>query len=180
MLGILRNCPWMEVAVHLLGTREVKGPQHSAAILRMWESIKAPFRDDEVPWCAAFVGHCLEAREFPSTRSAAARSYVKWGTEVVGPYSAAYGAVVILNRPGNSWSGHVAFLTGYDARAEVFQLLGGNQDNQVKYSEYPASRVVDVRWPVLWPPYIGSYLVPKPGLPCPPFTARGNRSRSDA
>src|SRR6185369_3251163 len=116
-------CPWMREAINLLGTREVKGPQHNAAILRMWEAIKSPLRDDESPWCAAYVGHCLEAAGVQSTRSAAARSYLRFGDPVGGDIRNAYGAIVVLSRPGNSWSGHVGFLTGYDPQAEVLQLL---------------------------------------------------------
>jgi uncharacterized protein (TIGR02594 family) len=158
-------------ARRLIGTSEVRGPVHNSAVVRMWESIKAPFRDDETPWCAAYVGHCLEAAGRKSTRSAAARSYTNWGY-AVGALEAAYGSVVVLSRPGNSWSGHVGFLTGYDPTAEVMQILGGNQDNKVQFSEYPLKRLVACRWPPGWP-RINM-------LRCPPFTARGNTSRSDA
>jgi uncharacterized protein (TIGR02594 family) len=169
---ILRACPWMLEARALIGTREVHGPRHSSAVLRMWETVKAPFRDDETPWCAAFVGHCMEMAGIRSTKSAAARSYAKWGDTLVGPYQAAYGAVVVLNRPGSSWSGHVGFLTGYDPDAEVFLILGGNQANRVQHSEFPRSRLVTIRWPQ-W----GDHA---PVLRCPPFTARGQYSRGEA
>lgn len=167
----LKTCPWMLEARRLIGTREIAGPQHSSAVVRMWESIKAPFRDDETPWCAAYVGHCLEAAGVNSTKSAAARSYLNWGQDYEGPYQYAYGAVVILNRPGSAWSGHVGFLTGYDGDAEVFQLLSGNCNNQVQFAEYPYSRVLGVRVPGY--PSFGTSR-------CPPFYAKGTTSRSDA
>ena len=38
-----------------------------------------PLPHDEVPWCAAFVGACLERAGIASTRSLMARSYLGWG-----------------------------------------------------------------------------------------------------
>lgn len=168
---LLRSCPWMLEARRLIGTKETVGPKHNSTILRMWESIKAPFRDDETPWCAAFVGHCLEATGVRSTRSASARSYVKWGSEWVGSLNA-YGTVIVLSRPGSPWSGHVGFLTGYDGDREVIQLLSGNSDNQVKFAEYPLARMVAARWP--------ADHIPENLLRCPSFKGRGDFSRGDA
>lgn len=175
---LLRACPWMMEARRLIGAKEIRGPAHSSAVVRMWESIKAPFRDDETPWCAAFVGHCLEAVGVKSTRSAAARSYSHYGQELTMADLARgyYGAIAVLSRPGSSWSGHVGFLTGYDPAADVLQLLGGNQDNQVRFSEYKGERLLDLRWPTTNIPWS----VPG-GVPCPPFTAKlGLRPGSDA
>lgn len=168
-------------ARRLIGTREIPGTRHNAEILRWWASIHSKIRNDETPYCAAFVGHCLESTKILSTRSEAARSYAKWGEAVEGPYHMAYGAILVLSRPGApSWSGHVTFLTGYDPDAEVFQGLGANQDNQVRFSEYPAKRLVALRWPKLWPSYFGAGMTPVPALRCPPFRAKGAVARSDA
>jgi uncharacterized protein (TIGR02594 family) len=139
-------CPWMKVAEHLVGTREVPGPRHSSAILRMWESIKVSFRDDETPWCAGFVGHCLETAGVPSTRSAAARSYLKWGTSYPDT-GMCLGAVVVLSRPGSAWSGHVGFLAGRHPKKGLVYVLGGNQGDTVCYAAFPTARVIDYRWP---------------------------------
>lgn len=168
---ILRSCPWMLEARRLIGAKEIQGPAHNSAIVRMWESIKAPFRDDETPWCAAYVGHCLEAANVRSTRSAAARSYVNWGSPWVGGLKA-YGSIIVLSRPGSRWSGHVGFLTGFDADRDVLQLLSGNSDNQVKFAEYPLDRMVAARWP--------SEAIPENLLRCPPFISRARFARSDA
>ncbi len=173
--ALRRSCPWMLQAMALVGTREISGPSHNSVILRMWESIKAPFRDDEAPWCAAFVGHCLETSGVPSTRSASARSYLSWGHGAEGAWDRSYGGVAILSRPGKAWSGHVGFLTGVDRDTHVVQLLSGNSDNRVRFAEYPLDRLLDVRLPLAHAntPTYG-------GMPCPPFKAAGNRARSDA
>lgn len=139
--------PWMQIAVSLIGTTEIKGPRHESRILAMWDSIRCGwFKDDETPWCAAFVGHCLETAGFRSTRSAAARSYEKWG----GParysgFPIPFGAVVVLSRPGAPGSGHVGFYCGPSGSG--FALLGGNQNDAVRISSYLWSRIVAVRWP---------------------------------
>jgi uncharacterized protein (TIGR02594 family) len=146
------SAPWMETAESLIGLAEIVGPKHDARIIRMWESIKAPFRDDETPWCAGYVGHCLEAANYRSTRSAAARSYLKWGIDPRKGGTVAeipYGAIIVLSRPGADWSGHVGFYAGPSGSG--FALLGGNQNNAVRVSSYLWSRIIGVRWPVDWP-----------------------------
>ena len=152
--------PWMQVARSYIGCAEIKGPRHESRILAMWDDIKCGwFKDDETPWCAAFVGSCLERAGFRSTRSAAARSYEKWGQPLMTlagdmapqPLSAGgmsrvpYGAVVVLSRPGAPGSGHVGFYCGPSGSG--FALLGGNQNDAVRVSSYLWSRIVAVRWP---------------------------------
>lgn len=140
--------PWMDVARSLIGLREIKGPKHESRILAMWDSIRCGwFTDDETPWCAAFVGHCLETAGFRSTRSAAARSYEKWGSDYLCPSRATipYGAIIVLSRPGAPGSGHVGFYCGPSGSG--FALLGGNQNDAVNVSSFLWSRIVAVRWP---------------------------------
>ena len=143
----------------LLGLAEIPGPAHESRIVRMWQSIKAPFRDDETPWCAAFVGHCLESSALRSSRSAAARSYLAWGQKLDAPVP---GCVVVLNRPGSSWSGHVGFAVSRDDRGRI-GLLGGNQGNRVSVAFFDPARVIGCRWPAdagpMWP--AGSQPLPK-------------------
>ena len=142
--------PWMVIAESLKGTREIAGGRHNPAILRMWESIRAPFRDDETPWCAGFVGHCLEEAGFHSTRSAAARSYERWqyGARLARPV---YGCIVVFWR-GNpkGWSGHVGFVVGQDQKGRLL-VLGGNQGNAVNVKPFSPKRLVGFFWPKGYP-----------------------------
>lgn len=66
---------WLRIARGYLGQREIVGRKHNPLILRWWQRIRAPFTDDETPWCAGFVGGVLEEAGIKSSRSAAARSY---------------------------------------------------------------------------------------------------------
>ena len=157
---------WMTTAEGYLGTHETPGASHTPLIVRMWERIRAPFRDDETPWCAAFVGSVLEESGFKSTRSGLARSYLKWGIALPKP---AVGAVAILWRgKPNSSSGHVGFVVGFDTYGNVL-VLGGNQGNAVTVAPYSRMRVLGYRWPE-----IPRYDMPtEPEYMLPTIKARG-------
>jgi uncharacterized protein (TIGR02594 family) len=110
----------------------------------MWERIKAPFRNDETPWCAAFVGSNLELEDIVSSRAASARSYERWGQKL---YNPAVGAIVVFWRGSPSgWSGHVGFITGVDRSGNLL-VLGGNQGDMVSIKAFSTSRVLSYRWP---------------------------------
>lgn len=60
---------WVIEARKYIGERELKGPKHNSLILQMWRDIKrGGIKDDETPWCAAFVGAVLERCGIKSTR----------------------------------------------------------------------------------------------------------------
>ena len=135
---------WLEIAKKYFGTSEVKGAKHNPLILKWWASIRAPFTDDETPWCAAFVGGVLEEAGLRSTRSAAARSYEKWGRETY----ACLGAIAVLWRGSyDSGKGHVGFVVGRDSYGNVM-ILGGNQDNRVSIMPFPQKRILSYRLPL--------------------------------
>jgi uncharacterized protein (TIGR02594 family) len=137
---------WMKVARSLDGQREIKGPRHNPVIVRMWEALKLPFRDDETPWCAAYVGYCLEEAGVRSTRSAAARSYEKWGIRVA-ESAAPVGCVATFWRGSpTGWQGHVGFLEGFDQRGRVL-VRGGNQGDSVNVAPFDRARLTGLWWP---------------------------------
>lgn len=136
---------WFERAKNNIGVKEIVGPKHNNIILRWWDSIKAPFKDDETPWCAGFVGAMLEEVGIKSTRSAMARSYSKYGVALKEP---AVGAIVVFWRGDrNGSSGHVGFIAGRD-KAGNLMVLGGNQGNAVNIKPFDKARVLGYRWPV--------------------------------
>lgn len=134
---------WLADAWALLGEREVAGAADNPAITAL-------FRDagqhaglhDEVPWCAAFVGACLERAGLASTRSLMARSYLGWGERLE---DGRFGAVAVLSRGSDPNAGHVGFLVG-EAAGRVF-LLGGNQRNAVTVAAFPKTRLLGLCWP---------------------------------
>ena len=138
---------WMPIAQAAMGVKEIKGKRHNPVILEYFDHVGHGWvKDDETPWCAAFVGAALEQVGIKSTGSLAARSYLKWGKPVDKP---SYGDIVVLWRgKKNGWQGHVGFfikeIDGY------VYLLGGNQRNAVNVSRYPKSRVLGYRTAVNW------------------------------
>lgn len=140
---ILTGPPWLMLARSLIGEAEIPGLKHNAKILRWWQAIGQAFRDDETPWCAAFVGGVLEECGVASSRSAAARSYLKWGRSV----HPCPGAIAVFSRPPSSWSGHVGFLAGRDKLGRLM-IVGGNQGNRVSLAPFEADRLLDLRWPI--------------------------------
>lgn len=132
---------WLQKARLLIGVAEIPGPRHSAEVLQMWRDIKrGGIKDDETPWCAAFVGAVLERSGIRSSRFESARSYLTWGEKLDAP---ALGAVAVFTRDGG---GHVGFVVGVEADGDLL-ILGGNQSNAVNIRAFPPKRLSGLRWP---------------------------------
>lgn len=132
---------WLVEAEKYIGVKEVKGPMHEELILKWWRDIKrGGIKDDETPWCAAFVGACLEAVGIQSTRFESAKSYLQWGVELP---NYELGCIVVFSRVGG---GHVGFLAGRDKSGHIM-VLGGNQSDAVNVRAFDLARAVGFRWP---------------------------------
>ncbi len=137
---------YMEIARSLIGTKEIAGKADNPKIVEMYKTVgHAWVEHDEVAWCAAFVGYCLEKGGLRSTRALNARSYLTFGTEVKLD-KAKEGDIVVFER-GTGGQGHVAFYVG--ASATQIRVLGGNQNDQVSIASYPKARLLGIRRPVL-------------------------------
>lgn len=132
---------WLTEARHYIGEKEVKGAKHNPLILQMWKDIKrGGIKDDETPWCAAFVGAVLERVGIKSTRFESAKSYLDWGSELNEP---ALGCVAVFTREGG---GHVGFVVGKAQNGDLM-VLGGNQSDAVNIRAFSQHRVNGYRWP---------------------------------
>lgn len=135
---------WLKSALSVLGIHELPGQETHPLILHWWKQIKAPFTDDETAWCAAFVGGILEDCKIQSSRSAAARSYEKWGIKLS---DICEGAIVVFWRgTPNSGQGHVGFVIGKDSVGNIM-VIGGNQGNEVSIKSFSTDRVLSYHWP---------------------------------
>ncbi len=156
---------WIRKAETYIGQREIKGVTHNPLIVQMWKWIKrGGIKNDEVPWCAAFVGACLEQVGIVSTRFESAKSYLAWGYELAVPQ---YGCIVIFGRDGG---GHVGFVVGRDKRGRLM-VLGGNQGDQVSIAPFDPSRVLGFRWPKL---------IPQSNISLPIIDSQANSSSNEA
>ena len=127
-----------------LGTKEFEGPADNPKIMEMYKSVGHDWVEhDEVAWCAAFVGHCLERSGLRSSRKLNAQSYLTWGEKVAGIEQAREGDIVVLSRGNATWQGHVAFFL--KAAGNQVDVLGGNQSNAVSVARYSKSRILGIR-----------------------------------
>jgi uncharacterized protein (TIGR02594 family) len=137
----------IDVARSYLGTKELKGFADNPKIMEMYRTVGHDWIEhDEVAWCAAFVGHCLEKAGLASTRKLNARSYLTWGEKVAGPEQAKEGDIVIFTRGSGTAQGHVAFFL--KATGSQVEVLGGNQSDGVTIARYPRSRLLGIRRPL--------------------------------
>jgi len=134
---------WLAQAWAELGQAERPGASDNPRILAFYRDVgHENVRRDEVAWCAAFLGACLERAGFASTRSLMARSYLPYGRDAQG---ARLGAIAVLSRTTNPALGHVGFVVG-ETTDKIF-LLGGNQGDAVSVAAFARSRVLGYRWP---------------------------------
>lgn len=135
--------PWMDIAIAELGVHEDSLPgQHNARIVEYHQTTTLKATDDETPWCSSFVNWVMKQSGRSGTNSAAAKSWLNWGMEVTTPTP---GTIVVIKKKtpgltqatGSSSGFHVGFFVSLSS-AHI-RILGGNQGNQVKYSNFPLS-----------------------------------------
>jgi uncharacterized protein (TIGR02594 family) len=108
---------------------------------------------DEIPWCSAFVYFIAFTLDMvrPSEKCLRARSWLRVGHGISVDRAEVGNDIVILKRgtgrqPGPEVldaKGHVGFFAGRDDCHVL--VLGGNQDNAVNISRYPAARILGIR-----------------------------------
>lgn len=157
--------PWIDHALSMLGQREIPGPARAnPRIVELWEQahVAGVHDDSETPWCAAFVCACLESAGIKSPQSGWARSFQKWGKELLSPR---VGCIVVFSRGVSS--GHVGFIVGRDQSGNLM-VLGGNQSDSVCIKPFGDARLLSYRWPTSVP-------VPAP-VPLPVVRSDGKLS----
>lgn len=136
---------WIKEARKWIGVHEGVGPKDNPTVLQFFVDAGHPeIKHDEVPWCAGFVGACLERVGIKGTRSLLALSYRLWGTELLKPV---YGCVATKTRKGG---GHVFFVVGYNPKTKTVYGLGGNQNDRVSIAPFKLSEL-KFRWPANLP-----------------------------
>lgn len=137
---------WFSTAQHELGIAETPGDVDNPRIVEYHSATTLHAKDDETPWCSAFVNWCFKQVGIAGTNRANARSWLTWGQQIAEPR---LGCVAVLWRESpTSDKGHVAFYVGPDpARPNKIILLGGNQGDKVSTVPYEKSRVLSYRWP---------------------------------
>ena len=139
-----------QIAERFTGIKEVAGQISNPQILAILQLDNRWPRDDSVPWCSGFINYIAWLLGLNRTKSLRARSWLK--EQIVCMSDAEIGFdLVILKRgrgiqPGPeviNAPGHVGFFAGWNNK--YVRLLGGNQKDTVKISNYSKSRILGVR-----------------------------------
>lgn len=129
---------WLKIASGEIGQRERAGNVENQRIVDYHSTTTLRAKADEIPWCSSFVNWVMLKAGYDITRSAAAKSWAKYGVECK-PHM---GCIVVMTRTGGN---HVGFYMG--KKANKILVLGGNQSNAVNISAYNEKLVIAYRIP---------------------------------
>jgi len=134
----------LEIALKEYGQKEIVGDQHNPRIVKYSTDIGNTWvSTDEVHWCSEFVNWCLLQAGIQGTKSAVARSFLKWGDETKTPQ---LGDLAVLWRPPQgSTNGHIGFYIADTQDGKGVFLLGGNQNDEVNIKAFPKEQVISFR-----------------------------------
>ncbi|SUH67500.1 Uncharacterised protein [Salmonella enterica subsp. enterica serovar Oranienburg] len=132
---------WLIEARKHIGLTEIKGAKHNPEIVQFWRDIKrGGIKDDETPWCAAFVGAMLERVGIRSTRFESAKILSGLGREIRYTGIRMYRCIY----PRRRWARRLRCRTPRQWRSAC---PGWNQGDAVNIRAFPTSRVSGYRWP---------------------------------
>lgn len=138
------NAALLAVASADLAVEEWPGASHNPVVLAYFEASGHGWvKDDETPWCAAFVNAKLAELGLPGTNSLAARSFEDYGVEVPLSEVLPGDIVVFWRKSPDSGFGHVGFVASIENGK--IHVLGGNQGNRVSVEEYGFDRFICFR-----------------------------------
>lgn len=132
--------PWLIRAIGEMNVAETPGG-NNARIIEYDSETTLKATDQSVPWCSSFLCWCFEREGIPSTRSAAARSWLTWGVAIG---RGIQGCVVIISR-GTGNQAHCGLWWSEDR--DMVYLLSGNVSNKVCVMGFARDRVLGYRVP---------------------------------
>lgn len=134
--------PWIQIARRELGVKEVRGGENPR-IIEYHKTTTLKATEDEVAWCSSFMNWVMMKCGMERSHSAAARSWLGYGTRLPGYRKY---AICVIKRGNNSWQGHV-FLA-MDRKNGMIRGLGGNQSDSVSETAwFSESLVLGYMWP---------------------------------
>ena len=125
---------WLIIAKKELGVTEGPGAANNERILE-YHATTGGYSKDAVPWCSSFVNWVMQQAGYKPTGSAQAIKWADWGRKIDQPCK---GCIAVWH--WGSGKGHVGFVVG--KRGSKLLVLGGNQSDQVKVSEYSTNKLI--------------------------------------
>lgn len=149
--------PWLDYLSNHIGLKEIAGPKHNPLIVQWGREAGIDWwNNDEDAWCAVAVNGALVHCGYPSTRSALARSFTRYGTRLAKPVR---GAIVVFPRGQNPLYGHVGIVESVNNNGTV-TVINGNVSNEVRRSVFRTASILPDG--IRWPPGAGA---PRDGAP---------------
>lgn len=151
---------WYQSMLEELGQKEIAGPGNNPRILIYQTASGFNGRDDEVPWCGSFLGWAMRQNKIPYKFETAARA-LSWLDDpnfkrLKAPI---LGAIGVSKRQGG---GHVfVFSKWIDKEKGRIQVLNGNVNNRVEFSERDNSTTIAWLWPKSVPIPMAATPMPK-------------------
>jgi uncharacterized protein (TIGR02594 family) len=150
-MGFIENTGtpyWLVNAEKYLGVTEIKGTEHNKQILFFFKNAGVGwFKDDETPWCAAFISSCLQECGIPNPQTARALDFLKYGEVLNFPHDGAIAVMQRRNAKGKIVGGHVGLVKGRLSDGRIL-ILGANQNDSVCYAAFNENdRGIVYRWP---------------------------------
>lgn len=144
------RAPWMEIALQQAkranGCHEGTEPLLSmgTAYLKSAGNSHSPDNDVSGQWCAAFLSWCIEKAEFKTPnqiwkRASSQQFRLLDGSVYKKIEEPIFGAIAVYTSIDNDARGHVGFLYGKTKKGKLI-LLGGNQDDTIRCSQYNSSK----------------------------------------
>ena len=131
------------------GVVEIPGTEHHPRILEYHRNTTLGAAKDEVSWCSAAVCTWHEEAGIPSTRSAAARSWLEWGIPIRRQKAQPGDVCVFWRESRDSWKGHVALLADIPTNPLQITCVGGNQReggaDRVCLKDLLVDKLLDIR-----------------------------------
>ncbi len=131
----------LQLAIAEIGTLEWDNGSNPKVVGYYRDAGHPEVKDDDVAWCAAFVGAMLKRAGIVPSGQLTARSYLAWGEAVPIP-QARPGDIGIIPR-GLAWQGHVFIIE--KVSGATIQGVGGNQSDSVSRAKFPAASLLGVR-----------------------------------
>lgn len=126
-----------------LGVKEKKGNEDHPRIIQFHDTTTLDASHDEVPWCSSAMNCWMKEGGHNYTRSAMARSWLSFGSQVVHPLP---GDIIVFER-GAPPSGHVAFFLDWNPDEQWVLHLGGNQSDAVTVAISSTNKILGIRRP---------------------------------
>lgn len=148
--SISQSAPaWLRIAAKECGQKELQWPQENQRINEYFAALKdgkhhrQDLEDPSSDWASPFVEWTLNQVGVSGPKSIDPLAWLNWGKKIETP---TIGAIVVLSfGNGGDALHHVGFFFRDDG--DRIQVLGGNEDDLVKISDYAKSAVLGYRWP---------------------------------